>query len=101
MKQSNKNLEVFLWMLLDIDWTFRDNLSVPSLWVKQSNKNLEVFRWMLRDIDWTFRDNLSVPYLCVKQSNKNHELLFWDVTRHRLVVCYRRFGTTYWSNLKG
>jgi hypothetical protein len=28
-------------------------------------------------------------------------LLFWDVTQHRLVVSYRRFGTTYRSHLQG
>jgi len=26
--------------------------------------------------------------------------LFWDVTQRRLVVYYRRFGTTYRSNLQ-
>jgi len=26
--------------------------------------------------------------------------LFWDVTQCRLVVGYRRFGTTYWSHLQ-
>jgi len=27
--------------------------------------------------------------------------LFWDLTQHRMVVCYRRFGTTYRSHLRG
>ena len=27
--------------------------------------------------------------------------LFWDFTQIRLVVCYRRFGTKYRSNLNG
>jgi hypothetical protein len=29
------------------------------------------------------------------------DLFFWDFTRHRLVVCYRCFETTCWSNLQG
>jgi len=28
-------------------------------------------------------------------------LLFWDVTHRRLVVSYRRFGTTYGSYVQG
>ena len=28
-------------------------------------------------------------------------LLFWDVTQRRLVIIYRRFGTTYLSRLQG
>jgi hypothetical protein len=27
--------------------------------------------------------------------------LFWDITQRRVVILYRRFGTTYRSNLKG
>ena len=27
--------------------------------------------------------------------------LFWDFMQHRMVVCYRRFGTTYRSHLQG
>jgi len=27
--------------------------------------------------------------------------LFWDATQRRLVVTYRRFGTTYRSHLQG
>jgi len=27
--------------------------------------------------------------------------LFWDVTQHRLLVCYRRFGTTCRPNFQG
>jgi hypothetical protein len=27
--------------------------------------------------------------------------LFWDITRHRVVIVYRRFGTTYQSHLQG
>jgi hypothetical protein len=24
---------------------------------------------------------------------------FWDITQRRMVILYRRFGTTYWSHL--
>jgi hypothetical protein len=27
--------------------------------------------------------------------------LFWDITRHRVVIIYRRFGTTYRTHLQG
>jgi hypothetical protein len=27
--------------------------------------------------------------------------LFWDITRRRMEIVYRRFGTTYWSHLHG
>ena len=27
--------------------------------------------------------------------------LFWDVTQLRLIVCYRRLGTNYRTNLNG
>ena len=27
--------------------------------------------------------------------------LFWDFMQRRLVISYRRFGTTYWSHLQG
>jgi len=26
--------------------------------------------------------------------------LFWDFTQLRMIVSYRRFGTTYWPHLK-
>jgi hypothetical protein len=32
---------------------------------------------------------------------KMQPLLFWDVTQRRLVVCYRRFGTTCPSHIQG
>jgi hypothetical protein len=39
-----------------------------------------------------------------KRIVKGYEMgsaLFWDFTQRRMVVSYRRFGTTYWSHLQG
>jgi hypothetical protein len=34
-------------------------------------------------------------------SDINDIALFWDITQRRVVIIYRRFGTTYGSHLQG
>jgi hypothetical protein len=36
-----------------------------------------------------------------EESSFLRSALFWGITQHRVVILYRRFGTTYWSHLQG
>jgi sodium/myo-inositol cotransporter 3 len=44
---------------------------------------------------------ISVRYAGVQISLLMRSALFWDIMRHRVVIVYRSFGTTYRSNLHG
>jgi hypothetical protein len=37
----------------------------------------------------------------VKPSEERKSSFFWDITQRRMVIRYRRFGTTYRSHLQG
>jgi len=47
------------------------------------------------------RQTLNYANIVLSPRENLVSLLFWDVTRRRLVVTYRRFGTVYRSHLQG
>ena len=46
-------------------------------------------------------DYIEFPIVTVWRTSKLKSSLFWDCTQRRLVVCYRRFGTTCPYHLQG
>jgi hypothetical protein len=51
---------------------------------------------------WTDMTKLIVAFCNFVNAPKNMfktSVLFWDITWHRVVTVYRRFGTTYRSHL--
>ena len=89
-----RNWILIRFFLKAIDWGF------PKRFVLQvSKRNFDKFSilpsYKLLYILHEFRRPL-LPTWC-----KWDFSLFWDITRRRFVVSYRRFGTTNWSHFQG
>jgi hypothetical protein len=87
---------------------------VWHIWMK-SLQVVTVFRVLICETVWnTFLAYLPVSQLFMKNLMNHLHLwfhastamlmrsaLFWDIMQHRVVILYRRFGTTYRSHLQG
>jgi hypothetical protein len=44
--------------------------------------------------------HVKCPWFQAPAAMLTGSVLFWDITQHRVVFLYRRFGTTYWSHIQ-
>jgi hypothetical protein len=51
--------------------------------------------------DFSLRFGMCLRYDERDEQKQMRSALFWDITRRRVVIVYRRFGTKYRSHLQG